>query len=187
MNDVSSPDDVHKLYEELSRRAEAHDWSDDVSNVFSALMTQPTALLTARLEPLARRDGSYASLVRNGDVVLGFYMDADPPMDACVHDLKLTCTIGGVEVRGGALALRPGKMTPFFGDAASSIDFLPIMAIQYSEIHVFGHPEVLQHVSAVYGVLQAAPARSWVATTAHFLPGGAVVRDRYFGYTHGGS
>ena len=77
---VASSSEVLELYEELARRADASDWSVDSSDALSALLTQRTctSLLTCRLQGLqtTARDGSYTTLARNGDVVLGFYMDA---------------------------------------------------------------------------------------------------------------
>ena len=107
---------------------------------------------------------------------MGFYLDQDAP-SSC----EVTIRIGGVPVRGCSMTtLRPGKMTPFFGDAASPTDFFPIIAICYSEIHVFGDPEFLRHASVVYGFLPTA-ARRWIAGSTHALPGGAVVRNGQFG------
>ena len=171
-------EEVRSLYAELAQRASARDWSDDVTIAVSALLSQPTSVLISRLSINSNRiDGSVANLSRDGDVVMGFYLDQDAP-SSC----EVTVGIGGVPVRGCPMTtLHPGKMTPFFGDAASPMDFFPIIAICYSETHVFGDPEVLRHASVVYGLLPTA-ARRRIAGSTHALPRGAVVRDGHFGY-----
>ena len=173
---MPAPDEVRGLYDELAKRAEARDWSCDIAEAVSALLTRSASLLACPLvvESVEKCDGSVASITRNGDVVAGLYLGDDAPA-AC----DATLTVGGVTVRGGPLALRPGKLTSFFGDSGG---FFPILAIAYSEIHVFGNPDLLKHVSVVFGLLSQPAARRCVALDAHELPGGAFVRDGYFGY-----
>jgi hypothetical protein len=168
-------DEIGVLYRELSRRAERHDWfaDDGALCALCALRTQNVSLVTSPLIKSDRSyDGSYASLARDGDVIMGFYMDAAGATG------EATLSIGGVPFRGGPRMLRPGKMTPFFDDPA--VPF-PIIAINYSEIHIYGDPARLAHVSVVYGFL-ADTARRWIATATHALPEGGVVADGYFGY-----
>ena len=178
---TATEDDIRRLYSELARRAEVRDWycENDFSEALKALQAQPTSAIK---RPLAINtnpaDGSVATLGRDGDVILGFYLDEDAP-----KDVEVSLTIGGTGVRGCPITLRPGEMTPFFGDAASCsrTDFFPIMAVNYSETHVHGDPEALGRASAIYGFLPSA-ARRWVATSSHALPGGAMVCHGYFGY-----
>ena len=166
--------DVGGLYAELARRVDARDWFDDGSVAIGALLAQPTSVLTSRLDIRRNHvDGSVATLSRDGDVLMGFYLDKDAPCPC-----EVSVAIGGVHVRGHPIALRPGEMTRFFGD---SRDVFPIIAICYSELHAFGDPEVLRHASAVYGLLPTEARRS-IALSTHALPGGAVVRDGNFGY-----
>ena len=166
-------EEVRCLYVELARRAVERDWSDDASVAIGALLSQPTSVLTRRLD--VRRnpvDGLVATVSRDGDVVMGFYLDED-----AAAAVRLCVEIGGKPVCGHPIELRPGEMTPFFGSLSEgSRCFFPIIAVQYSEMHVYAEPEdVLKHVSVVYGMLSSAGARRWVATATHVLPGGATV------------
>ena len=166
--------EVSGLYAELARRVDERDWSDDASVAVGALLAQPTSVLTSRLDIRDHIDGSIATLSRDGDVLMGFYLDKDAPCSC-----EVSVAIGGVHVSGHPIALRPGEMTPFFGEA--SRDVFPSIAISCSEMHAFGHPDILKHASAIYGLLPTEARRS-IALSTHTLPGGAVVRDGNFGY-----
>lgn len=169
---------VQELYAELARCANKRDWSDNLESAVSLLSVQETSLVICRLS-LNQSQTMHGIVERNGDVIIGFYLDDDNGAPC-----KVKLNIGGVDV-GQYITLLPGKLTSFFGSMeAHTNEFFPIIAISYSMINMFGNLDDLcdlRRVSVVYGLLPK-NARILVATTSHVFPGGAILRDGNFGY-----
>jgi len=117
---------MNHVYTTLRERVKHKDWNrsgeDGLKELFEnkldvVLINEPL-LITPTVKP-------YCPIQRNGDMVVGFYLDAN-----AIAPTSLQLTIGGIPLQN--LDIHPGEFAYTFEDT----HVFPLISIVYSELHI---------------------------------------------------
>jgi hypothetical protein len=104
------------------------------------------------------RNRDYCTIKRNGDIVVGFYLD-----DSIQTPMTLQMTIGGVSL--SELEIKPGEFVYVF----ENTHVYPLLSVAYSELHLTTPTNDCNGLYVIYALINESHIRREIAMTPQIL------------------